>query len=158
MSSPILTDGNAALRTTGEGGNDLFVDPNTDPELYMALRESLQDALNHPRAGEPSAAAPAGTEAPAGSMGPTPTREEIEAMGGVDDELRQALLLSLQDFEGCPTDVEMKEETSEMNASASIVQNGGAAATNDASNTADKDESSMTSDQEKEKEKTKRNE
>uniref|UniRef100_A0A0G4GPM0 VWFA domain-containing protein n=1 Tax=Chromera velia CCMP2878 TaxID=1169474 RepID=A0A0G4GPM0_9ALVE len=111
----------------GGGMNEFGVDPNADPELYMALRMSLEESQREAReregtgggaeggAAPPAAEGGAPAEAPAGTAqtpaasAPTagtsgggdgqPTRAEIMAMTDVDDELRQALLMSLDDNE-----------------------------------------------------------
>ncbi|CBZ54426.1 putative 26S proteasome non-ATPase regulatory subunit 4 [Neospora caninum Liverpool] len=95
--------------------NEFGVDPNTDPELYMVLQLSLQEEQNRaarlqeqttPSAGEDARGASEqgganGASAAAGASS-VPTAAQIEMMEDIDDELRQALLLSLQDYSGQP--------------------------------------------------------
>eukprot|EP00928_Gymnodinium_smaydae_P062519 TRINITY_DN46367_c0_g1_i1.p2 TRINITY_DN46367_c0_g1~~TRINITY_DN46367_c0_g1_i1.p2 ORF type:complete len:544 (+),score=206.60 TRINITY_DN46367_c0_g1_i1:149-1780(+) len=100
------------------GGGDGFgfgIDPNEDPELALALRISMEEerARQQAASGEAPAAPAAGGEAgaaaaPAASgaaAAPLPAATDaavMEAMGmeDMDEELRQALLLSMQDAGG----------------------------------------------------------
>ncbi|KEP67345.1 UNVERIFIED_CONTAM: ubiquitin interaction motif family protein [Hammondia hammondi] len=131
LRSPLLRDPEtgAGPRTMGVGEgstsvgamNDFGVDPNTDPELYMALQLSLQEEQNRTARLQEQAAPSAAEEAPgpeptaangsgADASG-VPTVAQIEMMEDIDDELRQALLLSLQDYSGQPAsqEAEMSE-------------------------------------------------
>ncbi|PFH33730.1 ubiquitin interaction motif family protein [Besnoitia besnoiti] len=93
--------------------NDFGVDPNTDPELFMAIQLSLQEEQNRAarvqqeQSGNDGGSAPALQGTPAASASSAspegsgvPTAAQIEMMEDIDDELRQALLLSLQDYSG----------------------------------------------------------
>ncbi|KAJ1605117.1 26S proteasome regulatory subunit 5a [Cryptosporidium canis] len=118
MASPIvLGEGGASMMDLdGIGGSsadasgfEFGIDPNADPELYMALRMSMEEErIRQMRLEGNSGAQTASAEAePRTSEQPgsvtnfdsIPTISEINAME-VDDELRQALLLSIQDFSG----------------------------------------------------------
>mmetsp|Transcript_33488 Transcript_33488/g.75133 ORF Transcript_33488/g.75133 Transcript_33488/m.75133 type:complete len:416 (-) Transcript_33488:63-1310(-) len=112
----------------GEAGFEFGINPNDDPELALALRISMeeerarQQAAGEAPAGEagegaaaaaaaaaaapaPAAAtatpAPAGDAAPATALPVAPDAAVMEAMGmeDMDDELRQALLLSMQEMD-----------------------------------------------------------
>ncbi|KAJ1610129.1 26S proteasome regulatory subunit 5a [Cryptosporidium canis] len=124
MASPIvLGEGGASMMDLdGIGGSsadasgfEFGIDPNADPELYMALRMSMEEErIRQMRlegnSGAQTASAEPGAE-PGAEPRPSeqagsatnfdsiPTISEINAME-VDDELRQALLLSIQDFSG----------------------------------------------------------
>ena len=112
MMSPIIRDGDPrALNTlptrlVGLEGQensvnvDVGVDPRLDPELYMALQISLLEERERQsrnadtdREGnslqEGREAYQANAETPV---------NQIQSMEGIDDDLRQALLLSLEDF------------------------------------------------------------
>ncbi|KAF7456270.1 ubiquitin interaction motif family protein [Cryptosporidium felis] len=130
MTSPIvLGEGGSAARADLDGivgsvggdssGFEFGIDPNADPELYMALRMSMEEerirqmrlegggsAGNSGPNPVPEAGTGGGDSSAAGQPRTTPnnfdsipTISEINAME-VDDELRQALLLSIQDFSG----------------------------------------------------------
>ncbi|KFG58163.1 ubiquitin interaction motif family protein, partial [Toxoplasma gondii RUB] len=131
LRSPLLRDPEtgAGPRSMGAGEgstsvgamNDFGVDPNTDPELYMALQLSLQEEQNRTARLQEQAAPSAAEEArgtePTATNGSgadasgVPTVAQIEMMEDIDDELRQALLLSLQDYSGQPAsqEAEMSE-------------------------------------------------
>ncbi|CEM00918.1 unnamed protein product [Vitrella brassicaformis CCMP3155] len=146
---PMDTEGGGVpggAATGGGGANEFGVDPNADPELYMALRISLEEERSRQQKGQEDAPAgqqqqqqeqqPAqegGTATATAQEGQTQaqtaaapaapadtsadramTRAEIEAMEGVDDELRQALLLSLQEDAAPPAaDVPMEQAKQE---------------------------------------------
>eukprot|EP00608_Synchroma_pusillum_P002249 CAMPEP_0198422028 /NCGR_PEP_ID=MMETSP1452-20131203/2072_1 /TAXON_ID=1181717 /ORGANISM="Synchroma pusillum, Strain CCMP3072" /LENGTH=394 /DNA_ID=CAMNT_0044142277 /DNA_START=1 /DNA_END=1185 /DNA_ORIENTATION=+ len=109
----------------GGGGGDMSefgVDPNVDPELFMALRMSTEQARAEeearakaaaaaaasgegeskaPTEGEAAAAAPAAAEAPAPS--PPPAAAEAPPMDDDEDAmLQQALALSMMDMQPPP--------------------------------------------------------
>jgi len=121
--------GTAVPSSTTIGEEFDGVNPSTDPELYMALRMSLEEERarqqreqpvevavepSPPSSSSSSSSSSAGTataavtettiaDAPVAATDeedavPVPTVEEIEGMD-VDEELKQALLLSLQDFD-----------------------------------------------------------
>eukprot|EP00923_Selenidium_pygospionis_P046828 GHVN01080848.1.p1 GENE.GHVN01080848.1~~GHVN01080848.1.p1 ORF type:complete len:348 (+),score=93.78 GHVN01080848.1:61-1104(+) len=115
-SSPILrVPGEAAQPGAGGGAAnegdelELGVDPNVDPDLYMALRMSLEEENKRKRETdtkiEPAQAAET-TELSAGSASVTapqaipaeiaPTERDIEQMENLDPDLKMALLLSLR--------------------------------------------------------------
>ncbi|CAE7172980.1 RPN10 [Symbiodinium pilosum] len=122
LSSPIVNpEGEAgAGGEGGEAGFEFGINPNEDPELALALRISMEEERARqqaaggeaPAGGEaapagqaPAAAAPApasGETAPAASLPVAPDAAVMEAMGmeDMDDELRQALLLSMQEMDG----------------------------------------------------------
>lgn len=112
MSTPLIRD----IESEQAGGepsviNELGVDPTTDPELYMALQLSLQEERSRQAALAARQGSATGSEAgqsgtgtvveaiPSSSLMEQTTAAEIEAMEGIDDELRQALLLSINDFQ-----------------------------------------------------------
>jgi len=124
LSSPILSDGEVPMGdAAGPGANAGFefgIDPAADPELALALRISMEEERARQQvadggapaeggaaalaAGEGAAAAPAeGAAAPAPApAAPLPMATDaavIEAMDmeDMDEELRQALLLSMQE-------------------------------------------------------------
>jgi len=125
LSSPILSDGEQIPGMEGGGGGgdagfEFGIDPTTDPELALALRISMEEERARqqaadggappaaPAAGaEGAAAAPAADGAAAAAPAPAPAAPlpmatdaaVIEAMDmeDMDEELRQALLLSLQE-------------------------------------------------------------
>jgi len=123
LSSPILSDGEVPMGdAAGPGANAGFefgIDPAADPELALALRISMEEERARqqvadggapveggaaPAAAEGAAAAPAeGAAAPApAAAAPLPMATDaavIEAMDmeDMDEELRQALLLSMQE-------------------------------------------------------------
>lgn len=127
LSSPILSDGDAipaGLGGGGAGGDAGFefgIDPATDPELALALRISMEeerarqqvadggapaDPAAAPAAADAAAVAPAAApaaapaDAPAMPMATDASVMEAMDMEDMDEELRQALLLSLQDAGG----------------------------------------------------------
>lgn len=116
----------------GEAGFEFGINPNDDPELALALRISMEEERarqqQHDNASAPvaqgaagaagegaSVGAPVPVEVPAASVGGGPTAANalpmatdaavMEAMGmeDMDEELRQALLLSLQEAEPMET-------------------------------------------------------
>lgn len=123
LSSKIINpDGEAAAAGGGGDGFEFGINPNDDPELALALRISMEeerarqqsmqaaeggapaegaapagDSATAPAAAAPAPAAPAADSAPAAA--PMATDQAVlEAMGmeDMDEELRQALLLSMQ--------------------------------------------------------------
>jgi 26S proteasome regulatory subunit N10 len=125
LSSPILSDGESIPAAAGGGGDAGFefgIDPATDPELALALRISMEEerarqqaaeggpppaegaapATGAPAEGAPAAEGAAAAPAAAPAAPPTTMASDaavIEAMDmeDMDEELRQALLLSMQD-------------------------------------------------------------
>lgn len=123
LSSPILSDGEVPMGgdAGGSGGGDagfeFGIDPTADPELALALRISMEEERARqqvadggaPNAGSaPPATAEGITDAPAPApsvpvpAAPLPMATDaavIEAMDmeDMDEELRQALLLSMQE-------------------------------------------------------------
>lgn len=94
------------------GGNFEFgVNPETDPELALALRISMeeerrrQEGASGAPAAEGGAAPPAeGGSAPAaGSNAPPAAAVDIPGFEDMDEELRQALLLSMQENQPAPS-------------------------------------------------------
>jgi len=128
LSSPILSDGEAPAAGGGGGGDAGFefgIDPAADPELALALRISMEEerarqqvadggapAEGGAPAAEGAAAAPA--EGAAAAPAPAPAAPlpmatdaavmEAMDMEDMDEELRQALLLSLQEAGPMETD------------------------------------------------------
>jgi len=121
LSSVIINPDGEGMTGSGTGGGFGFdVDPGDDPELALALRISMEEerarqaaASGDSSTGEAGGAAPAAdgqaptpaAPAPAAGTAPAPVASDaamMEAMGmeDMDDELRQALLLSMQDFGG----------------------------------------------------------
>eukprot|EP01057_Protomagalhaensia_wolfi_P006230 Protomagalhaensia_wolfi_Nauph_80__6229@NODE_939_length_1864_cov_85_928219_g709_i0_p1_GENE_NODE_939_length_1864_cov_85_928219_g709_i0NODE_939_length_1864_cov_85_928219_g709_i0_p1_ORF_typecomplete_len380_score75_62VWA_2/PF13519_6/2_5e13VWA_2/PF13519_6/9_4e03Ssl1/PF04056_14/2_7e09VWA/PF00092_28/0_00025Med25_VWA/PF11265_8/0_0026PDH/PF02153_17/0_039RE_R_Pab1/PF09522_10/0_2UIM/PF02809_20/32UIM/PF02809_20/8_7_NODE_939_length_1864_cov_85_928219_g709_i0381177 len=137
MQSPIVAD-ETGQRMSDQSLDEFGVDPSADPELYMALRLSLEDERARTRRAQQQQQAPAGMqtgytaeaerstpeEAPATQAvhhesgdaagvivtetpsmtaevqdDKPPTVEDIMAMD-IDEELRQALLLSLKEYVG----------------------------------------------------------
>jgi len=126
LSSPIINPDGEAGAAGGEGGNgfEFGINANDDPELALALRISMEEERARqqqteggapaegaapaaapdaaPAAAAPAAApAPDSTPAPAASLPVAPDAAVMEAMGmeDMDEELRQALLLSMQEAE-----------------------------------------------------------
>lgn len=125
LSSPILSDGEVPMGGGGGGGAggdagfEFGIDPAADPELALALRISMEEERARqqvadggapaeggavPAAAEGSAAAPAEAAAtpapvPAAPLPMATDAAVIEAMDmeDMDEELRQALLLSMQE-------------------------------------------------------------
>jgi len=123
LSSPILSDGDipAGAGAAGGGGGDagfeFGIDPATDPELALALRISMEEerirqggapaeggapAPEGGAAAAPADGAAAPGAAPASAAAPLPVASDaavMEAMDmeDMDEEVRQALLLSMQD-------------------------------------------------------------
>lgn len=119
ISSPILSDGETMPAGGGGGdGFDFGVDANADPELALALRISMEEERARQQSSEgggqqPAAeTTPAPTEGVATQPGPTanvavnpptePMATNADIMAAMDDddmdeELRQALLLSMQE-------------------------------------------------------------
>ncbi|KAK6588291.1 26S proteasome regulatory subunit S5A [Cryptosporidium xiaoi] len=103
MSSPIVlgegnhvvNEGSASSIPGDANAFEFGVDPSVDPELYMALRMSMEEErARQSRLENNNSGNSDGT-----NFDQIPTISEINAME-VDDELRQALLLSIQDFSG----------------------------------------------------------
>eukprot|EP00922_Rhytidocystis_sp_ex-Travisia-forbesii_P038213 GHVS01056923.1.p1 GENE.GHVS01056923.1~~GHVS01056923.1.p1 ORF type:complete len:347 (-),score=84.14 GHVS01056923.1:454-1494(-) len=78
----------------GGAVNEFGVDPNVDPGLYMALRLSLEEANRPAAAAAPPPEAAAQQDTAMADAVVAPADEEM------DDELRQALLLSMDDYSG----------------------------------------------------------
>eukprot|EP00933_Yihiella_yeosuensis_P051686 TRINITY_DN4966_c0_g1_i1.p1 TRINITY_DN4966_c0_g1~~TRINITY_DN4966_c0_g1_i1.p1 ORF type:complete len:421 (-),score=163.21 TRINITY_DN4966_c0_g1_i1:78-1340(-) len=123
ISSPIVNPDGEGMGGGADGaGFEFGVNPETDPELALALRISMEEerarqgataggdaapaadaAAAAPAGGDAPApaatAAPAAPAAPASNLPAAPDAAIIEAMGmeDMDDELRQALLLSMQE-------------------------------------------------------------
>lgn len=125
VSSPILSDGENAAAMGGGGGGEnagfeFGIDPNADPELALALRISMEEerarqqvteggapadpaaATAADTAATPAAEGTAPAAAPAATPAPLPMATDaavMEAMDmdDMDEELRQALLLSMQE-------------------------------------------------------------
>ncbi|CAJ1360862.1 unnamed protein product [Effrenium voratum] len=135
-SSIINPDGEAG--GGGEGaGFEFGINPNEDPELALALRISMEEERARQEAasgGDGAAAAPAeaaATPAPAAAAAPAdpapaaslpvaPDAAVMEAMGmeDMDEELRQALLLSMQEMEPAAETAAPKRKADEMEAKA----------------------------------------
>jgi len=125
ISSPILSDGET-MPMGGGGGGDGFefgIDANADPELALALRISMEEERARQQATEggtqpPAETAPVPTEgattepgtattAPVNPPTTEPMATNADIMAAMDDEdmdeeLRQALLLSMQETEPAP--------------------------------------------------------
>ena len=118
LSSPIINPDGEAGGGDGGAGFEFGINPQEDPELALALRISMEEERARQQAvegGEAPAAAPAGeaaaptapapataAAAPAApTSAPAPDAAVMEAMGmeDMDDELRQALLLSMQEMD-----------------------------------------------------------
>jgi len=118
ISSPILSDGENIPMGGGGGGGDGFdfgIDANADPELALALRISMEEERarqggNTEGQQPPVETAPAPTEGattqpgttPSVNPPPEPMATNADIMAAMDDEdmdeeLRQALLLSMQE-------------------------------------------------------------
>lgn len=123
LSSPILSEGGegaaaAAAAGGGDGGYEFGINPNDDPELALALRISMEEERARQQAAEggapPADGAPAPAAPTAGAAGEAPAATGAAAGGGaapiasdadvlgamgedMDEELRQALLLSMQE-------------------------------------------------------------
>ncbi|EER05376.1 26s proteasome non-ATPase regulatory subunit, putative [Perkinsus marinus ATCC 50983] len=117
MGTPIVTpEGAAPPAAAGDGGFEFGVDPSQDPELAMALRMSMEeerarqgqstaaDASAQQGGSRRSVARPAGTGVESSVATPqmdprlqAALADAAAAGEEVDDELRQALLLSLQE-------------------------------------------------------------
>jgi len=124
LTSPIVSAGGEAAGMGGAGGEagfDFGINPNEDPELAMALRISMEEerARQAQQAGESGAPPPAdagpapmegvsqppaATPAPAAAAAAPPPAADMGALGmdgmdmdDMDEELKQALLLSLQE-------------------------------------------------------------
>ncbi|CDJ39920.1 26S proteasome non-ATPase regulatory subunit 4, putative [Eimeria tenella] len=121
VSAMLLHDPEAAAAAAAAGGdsavNEFGVDPNVDPDLYMVLRMSLEEARQQQQqqqgaaAGAAAATAPAGQPAAAaGSAELPPGAAQIEGLEDMDEELRQAVLLSLQDYCGDASSTEATQQ------------------------------------------------
>lgn len=117
LSSPIINPDGEAGGGDGGAGFEFGINPQEDPELALALRISMEEERARQQAvegGDPAAApageaaaptaAPATTATPAPAApasAPAPDAAVMEAMGmeDMDDELRQALLLSMQEMD-----------------------------------------------------------
>lgn len=160
MSSPIVLGEGASSRVDADGfagpiadtsGFEFGIDPNADPELYMALRMSMEEERNRQMRLEGNSGGNSSSTEPVNQIqgqsttnhfDSIPTINEINAME-VDDELRQALLLSIQDFSGNesnnnnnssdsqPQDTSLSESTSNATISSNHVNNAESANTND---------------------------
>jgi 26S proteasome regulatory subunit N10 len=120
ISSPIISDGESIPMGGGGGGGDGFdfgVDANADPELALALRISMEEERARQQQTEggaqqpPAETTPAPTTegattqpapAPSVTPAPEPMATNADIMAAMDDEdmdeeLRQALLLSMQE-------------------------------------------------------------
>lgn len=88
---------------TAAAVNEFGVDPNVDPDLYMVLRMSLEEARQQQAQQQQQQAAAPGDSQTATAQGTTDTpaaAAQIEGLEDMDEELRQAVLLSLQDYCG----------------------------------------------------------
>ena len=139
LSSPIINPDGEVGGGDGGAGFEFGINPQEDPELALALRISMEEERARQQAvegGDAGAAATgsaaeaagtaAGTDAtpaaaaPATSA-PAPDAAVMEAMGmeDMDDELRQALLLSMQEMEpGAADPPAPKRKAEEMEAPA----------------------------------------
>ncbi|KAH8741762.1 26S proteasome regulatory subunit 5a [Cryptosporidium ryanae] len=107
MSSPIvlgeggnmINEGSASGIPGDSNAFEFGVDPSVDPELYMALRMSMEEERIRQSRIDNSNSNDANNNSSSANFDQIPTINEINAME-VDDELRQALLLSIQDFSG----------------------------------------------------------
>jgi len=136
ISSPILSDGEN-LPMGGGGGGDGFefgIDANADPELALALRISMEEERARQQATEggtqpPAETAPVPTEgattepgtattAPVNPPTTEPMATNADIMAAMDDEdmdeeLRQALLLSMQETDAPASTSEAPKPTEE---------------------------------------------
>ncbi|KAL8439837.1 hypothetical protein Efla_004363 [Eimeria flavescens] len=97
-------EGSADAAATAAAVNEFGVDPNVDPDLYMVLRMSLeearqQQAQQQQQQQQAGAAEGQSTTGQVAADGP-PGTAQIEGLEDMDEELRQAVLLSLQDYCG----------------------------------------------------------
>jgi 26S proteasome regulatory subunit N10 len=138
LSSPIINPDGEAGGGDGGAGFEFGINPQEDPELALALRISMEEERARQQAVEggdgaaaasaaeaPQAAATATDAAPAAAApatsAPAPDAAVMEAMGmeDMDDELRQALLLSMQEMEpGAADPPAPKRKAEEMEAPA----------------------------------------
>lgn len=145
LSSPIINPDGEAGGGDGGAGFEFGINPQEDPELALALRISMEEERARQQAvegGDGGAAAAAGggaAEAATGTAAPgagtetapaaaaptaasaaAPDAAVMEAMGmeDMDDELRQALLLSMQEMEPSATEPAPKRKAEEMEAPA----------------------------------------
>lgn len=85
----------------GSDGFEFGVDPNTDPELALALRISMEEERRRnetPAEGGEAAAQPdAGGASSSTGQNPPAAPHDIEGFDEMDDELRQALLMSMDE-------------------------------------------------------------
>jgi len=98
LSSPILhPEGAPAAAADGAGGFDFGMDPNEDPELAMALRISMEEErARQQQAGGGDEGGEGGAPATGGDVEMTNAGAGGFDMGDdMDDELRQALAMSL---------------------------------------------------------------
>ncbi|XP_026191897.1 26S proteasome regulatory subunit rpn10 [Cyclospora cayetanensis] len=104
----VASEGTADAAATAAAVNEFGVDPNVDPDLYMVLRMSLEEARQQQAQQQQQqqdsavAAAATGQSAAAGATELPPGTAQIEGLEDMDEELRQAVLLSLQDYCGEP--------------------------------------------------------
>lgn len=103
LSSPIIT-GEEGVGGAGAASRSDFggfgVDPNMDPELALALRASMEEERARQEAArkkEEEANRPPGTEAPATSTTSAPSGDVSMADVDADDELAQALAMSVRE-------------------------------------------------------------
>jgi len=138
LSSPIINPDGEAGGGDGGAGFEFGINPQEDPELALALRISMEEERARQQAVEggdgaaaasaaeaPQAAATATDAAPAAAApatsAPAPDAAVMEAMcmEDMDDELRQALLLSMQEMEpGAADPPAPKRKAEEMEAPA----------------------------------------
>ncbi|KAL8455846.1 hypothetical protein Emag_000420 [Eimeria magna] len=95
-------EGGADAAATAAAVNEFGVDPNVDPDLYMVLRMSLEEARQQQAQQQQQQAGAADTSAATAQVSADnpPGAAQIEGLEDMDEELRQAVLLSLQDYCG----------------------------------------------------------
>ncbi|OEH77065.1 ubiquitin interaction motif family protein [Cyclospora cayetanensis] len=92
----VASEGTADAAATAAAVNEFGVDPNVDPDLYMSRASATHRHRIFALWGWGTLHACAGaTELPPGTA-------QIEGLEDMDEELRQAVLLSLQDYCGEP--------------------------------------------------------
>ncbi|OII76299.1 ubiquitin interaction motif family protein [Cryptosporidium andersoni] len=107
MTSPIVLgegmeiQGDNVTPGVDASGFEFGIDPNADPELYMALRMSMEEENARQARLQTNNIENTGqtNDIELRRQDQVPTIDEINAME-VDDELRQALIMSIQDFKG----------------------------------------------------------